>query len=155
MTSPGALTVYFYDEYEGRGRRENPSTPTARLLQSKYSGNLEARGLMVRSMAALVGREHFDFITYVLARDSGIEHAASLARGVATLLHLQVISPAECPRAARNKRVLIVDDVFRTGRSVSNLAVDILAAGASSVAALVYLKTRPGAGLPISRPRKK
>jgi phosphoribosyl transferase-like protein len=160
------LTIYYCGRYEGRGRRENPSPETRLLLASKYHNNLEARRKiterMVLEVAHLAGVGPYgspyvrawQVCTYALARDSGIEHARALALLIAPALHLEVHAPCNFDKHdLRGRRVLLIDDVCTTGRTLNDLALDVLEHGAAGVDALVYLKTHDSKGLPISRPR--
>ena len=150
------IDLYFCGYYEGLGRRENPNKRTRLLQNSKYHKNETARAEMVAEMleTILVERLRFDFITYAPKRDSDIDHARLLAVAIGKAVRCPVIGPSTLAKRKdlTLKRILLVDDVYTTGKTLTRLALQLLPHCPQKVIALVYLQSHQTAGKPISRP---
>jgi ComF family protein len=157
---PGAAACHALLAYEGGGREL-----VARLKYRNERGVVRALG---RAMAGLVAPGAVDVVTWAPTTDArrrerGFDQARLLARGVARALRRpyrpllrrvgrtpqtglgraerQARPAFEAARAARGRRVVVVDDVVTTGATMAAAVSALTAAGARSVTVLAAAHT--------------
>lgn len=86
-------------------------------------------------------------VTYAPSGNSGFAHARRLAELIACATRRELVAPSNfAKRNLTDKRILIVDDVLKTGATLRRLALRLVPNLPQNVQAIVYLKAHEKGG---------
>jgi hypothetical protein len=145
--------VYYCGWYEGKGRGVEPNRRTALLLASKFQDDISAREKVIAELVDEVRNEiktRFDFITYALAKTSKLQHARILATALGEHLNVPIIGQSRFREGdLRDARILIVDDVMKSGHTLEAIYNRMLPSLPGHVEGLVYLMAHSSPGMSV------
>lgn len=114
----------------------------ARFLRRRFNQSAE----LARALCRLSGR---DFLPDAVVRVRATRHQAGLAaREREANVRGAFAVPARAEIGVRGRRVLVVDDVYTTGMTVSAVARALRRAGAAQVDVLTFARVLPGGERP-------
>lgn len=143
------------DVYRGRytGRIKNghlnddPNITSQLVINAKFNGDKISLYRMIVLLADVARKYNYDYVTCVNNRDSPFHLAKALAQGVASKIKvpfkdLITDQNTKCNSDARNKSILIIDDVIYKGRTMQSSIDAATAARAAKIYFLAFGKSQ-------------
>lgn len=135
-------------EHVYRGKISGHVNSVTRLIYgAKFFNDTKSFDALVRLCAGDIHKSDFDCIVPVNTRDSKYNLPANLAKVIASNLKLRYIDALhdhnkKCRSSVKGLRVLVLDDVIYTGKTMLTAKKSVKAAGAASVTGFAIARSQ-------------